>query len=144
MQRGLHQSYYGLDGWMLSTITCGMTPASSVLDVLQQVNNRIINTLCIHKTMSILFFEWLCFLPVFSRRSTARHRSVLSQIVRQHNCQMQSCSWSVKRLQARLTRFKNRTVRRPIHNKQLISSEQGTSWPVDSFFRCSSPKSSIR
>ena len=44
MQKGVHQSYNGLDGWMLSTITCGMTPATSILQILQQVSRKATKT----------------------------------------------------------------------------------------------------
>ena len=34
---GDYTCYWGLEGWMLATLTCGMGPATSLIDVLCQI-----------------------------------------------------------------------------------------------------------
>ena len=39
LQKGKFFSYIGLDGYMLSSLTCGMSPIVSIMEAVQQVIN---------------------------------------------------------------------------------------------------------
>ena len=41
VQMGVHMSYNGPDGFLLSTLNCGMTPPTSLFQVIQQVGVRL-------------------------------------------------------------------------------------------------------